>query len=80
MNTDFGGGEVWNPGNARFRHNGLGCDVCFADGSVKTLFPQRPQVGCRLGREHLPRQRLQALHADDQVASKVESKIPETYN
>jgi len=38
MNTDFGGGEVWNPGNARFRHNGLGCDVCFADGSVKTLF------------------------------------------
>ena len=38
MNTDFGGGEVWNPGNARFRHNGLGCNVGFADGSVKTLF------------------------------------------
>ena len=38
MNSDFGGGTVWNPGNARFRHNGLGCNVAFADGSVKTLF------------------------------------------
>jgi len=37
-NTDFGGGTVWNPGNARFRHNGLGCDVAFADGSVRTLY------------------------------------------
>ena len=33
-NTDFGGGTVWNPGNARFRHNGLGCNASFADGSV----------------------------------------------
>jgi prepilin-type N-terminal cleavage/methylation domain-containing protein/prepilin-type processing-associated H-X9-DG protein len=37
-NTDFGGGTVWNPGNARFRHNGLGCNVAFADGSVRTTF------------------------------------------
>jgi len=37
-NADFGGGTVWNPGNARFRHNGLGCNVAFQDGSVKTLF------------------------------------------
>jgi prepilin-type N-terminal cleavage/methylation domain-containing protein/prepilin-type processing-associated H-X9-DG protein len=38
MNADFGGGQVWNPGNARFRHNGLGCNVAFADSSVRTLF------------------------------------------
>ena len=37
-NADFGGGTVWNPGNARFRHNGLGCNAAFADGSVRTLF------------------------------------------
>jgi prepilin-type processing-associated H-X9-DG protein/prepilin-type N-terminal cleavage/methylation domain-containing protein len=37
-NADFGGGFVWNPGNARFRHNGLGCNVAFVDGSVRTLF------------------------------------------
>jgi prepilin-type processing-associated H-X9-DG protein len=38
QNTDFGGGTVWNPGNARFRHNGLGCNVAFQDGSVRCLF------------------------------------------
>jgi len=38
QNTDFGGGTVWNPGNARFRHNGLGCNVAFVDGSVQTFF------------------------------------------
>jgi prepilin-type processing-associated H-X9-DG protein len=38
QNTDFGGGTVWNPGNARFRHNGLGCNAAFADGSVRTMF------------------------------------------
>jgi prepilin-type N-terminal cleavage/methylation domain-containing protein/prepilin-type processing-associated H-X9-DG protein len=37
-NTDFGGGTVWNPGNARWRHNGLGCNVAYVDGSVKTHF------------------------------------------
>jgi prepilin-type processing-associated H-X9-DG protein/prepilin-type N-terminal cleavage/methylation domain-containing protein len=37
-NTDFGGGVVWNAGNARFRHNGTGCNVAFVDGSVRTLF------------------------------------------
>jgi len=37
-NIDFGGGEIWNAGNARFRHNGLGCNVAFQDGSVRTLF------------------------------------------
>jgi prepilin-type N-terminal cleavage/methylation domain-containing protein/prepilin-type processing-associated H-X9-DG protein len=37
-NIDFGGGVVWNAGNARFRHNGLGCNVAFQDGSVRTLF------------------------------------------
>jgi len=37
-NSDFGNGFVWNIGNARFRHNGLGCNVAFGDGSVKTLF------------------------------------------
>jgi hypothetical protein len=26
-----GGGTVWNPGNARFRHNGLGCNVAFQE-------------------------------------------------
>jgi prepilin-type processing-associated H-X9-DG protein len=46
-NTDYGGGTVWNPGNARFRHNGLGCNVVFADGSVRTLFlnPRRKVFG-----------------------------------
>jgi prepilin-type processing-associated H-X9-DG protein len=38
QNIDFGGVEVWNPGNARFRHNGLGCNVAFVDGSVQTFF------------------------------------------
>jgi prepilin-type N-terminal cleavage/methylation domain-containing protein/prepilin-type processing-associated H-X9-DG protein len=37
-NTDYAGNTVWNPGNARFRHNGEGCNVAFMDGSVKTLF------------------------------------------
>ena len=37
-NIDFGGEEVWNIGNARFRHNGTGCNVAFVDGSVRTLF------------------------------------------
>jgi len=37
-NTDFAGNTVWNIGNARFRHNGLGCNVGFVDGSVKTTF------------------------------------------
>jgi prepilin-type processing-associated H-X9-DG protein len=37
-NTDYGGGNVWNPGNARFRHNGTACNVAFVDGSVRTLF------------------------------------------
>jgi len=37
-NTDYAGNTVWNPGNARFRHNGDGCNVGFVDGSVKTLF------------------------------------------
>ena len=46
-NIDFGGGNVWNPGNARFRHNGLGCNVAFQDGSVRTLFlnPRRTISG-----------------------------------
>jgi prepilin-type N-terminal cleavage/methylation domain-containing protein/prepilin-type processing-associated H-X9-DG protein len=46
-NADFGGGTVWNPGNARFRHNGLGCNVAFQDGSVRTLFlnPRRTISG-----------------------------------
>jgi prepilin-type N-terminal cleavage/methylation domain-containing protein/prepilin-type processing-associated H-X9-DG protein len=46
-NTDFGGGVIWNPGNARFRHNGLGCNVAFVDGSVRTLFlnPRRSISG-----------------------------------
>jgi prepilin-type N-terminal cleavage/methylation domain-containing protein/prepilin-type processing-associated H-X9-DG protein len=46
-NADYGGGTVWNPGNARFRHNGLGCNVAFQDGSVKTLFlsPKRTVSG-----------------------------------
>lgn len=37
-NIDFAGGLIWNPGNARFRHTGLGCNVLFADGSVRTLY------------------------------------------
>ncbi|MBC8106254.1 MAG: prepilin-type N-terminal cleavage/methylation domain-containing protein [Anaerolineae bacterium] len=47
QNTDYGGGTVWNPGNARFRHNGLGCNVAFVDGSVRTLFlnPNRTVSG-----------------------------------
>jgi prepilin-type processing-associated H-X9-DG protein len=46
-NIDFGGGVVWNAGNARFRHNGLGCNVAFQDGSVRTLFlnPRRTVAG-----------------------------------
>ena len=46
-NTDYGGGVIWNPGNARFRHNGLGCNVAFVDGSVRTLFlnPRRTISG-----------------------------------
>ena len=46
-NTDFGGGNVWNPGNARFRHNGLGCNVAYVDGSVRTMFlnPRRSISG-----------------------------------
>ena len=46
-NIDFGGGVVWNAGNARFRHNGLGCNVAFQDGSVRTLFlnPRRTVSG-----------------------------------
>jgi len=46
-NCDFGGGTVWNPGNARFRHNGFGCNVAFQDASVRTLFlnPRRTIAG-----------------------------------
>ncbi|CAN5636289.1 hypothetical protein BH09PLA1_BH09PLA1_17650 [soil metagenome] len=46
-NTDYGGGEIWNAGNARFRHNGFGCNVAFVDGSVRTLFlnPRRTISG-----------------------------------
>jgi len=46
-NADFGGGVIWNAGNARFRHNGLGCNVAFVDGSVRTLFlnPRRTISG-----------------------------------
>jgi prepilin-type N-terminal cleavage/methylation domain-containing protein/prepilin-type processing-associated H-X9-DG protein len=46
-NSDFGGGQIWNPGNARWRHNGLGCNVAFADSSVRTLFlnPKRAVKG-----------------------------------
>jgi len=38
QNADFGGGVVWNGGNARFRHNGLGCNVAFVDGHVETAY------------------------------------------
>jgi prepilin-type N-terminal cleavage/methylation domain-containing protein/prepilin-type processing-associated H-X9-DG protein len=46
-NIDFGGGVIWNAGNARFRHNGVGCNVAFQDGSVRTLFlnPRRVVSG-----------------------------------
>jgi prepilin-type processing-associated H-X9-DG protein len=46
-NSDYGGGHIWNPGNARWRHNGLGCNVAFADSSVRTLFlnPKRVVLG-----------------------------------
>jgi prepilin-type N-terminal cleavage/methylation domain-containing protein/prepilin-type processing-associated H-X9-DG protein len=38
-NTDYGGGAVWNIGNARFRHNGnTSCNVAFADGTVRTFY------------------------------------------
>jgi prepilin-type processing-associated H-X9-DG protein len=35
------------PGNARFRHTGLGCNVLFADGTVRSLFlyPRRIVAG-----------------------------------
>ena len=36
-NADFGN-AVYLPGNARFRHVNLGCNVMFADGSVRTMF------------------------------------------
>jgi prepilin-type N-terminal cleavage/methylation domain-containing protein/prepilin-type processing-associated H-X9-DG protein len=36
-NTD-GVNGLYLPGNARFRHLDLGCNVMFADGSVRTLF------------------------------------------
>lgn len=32
-----GADNLWNIGNARFRHSDLGCNVLFADGSVRTL-------------------------------------------
>jgi prepilin-type N-terminal cleavage/methylation domain-containing protein/prepilin-type processing-associated H-X9-DG protein len=38
FNADFGTGGVFNPGGARFRHTGLGCNVLFADGSARTLY------------------------------------------
>lgn len=38
INMDFNGSLTWNPGNARFRHSGLGCNVLFADGSARTLY------------------------------------------
>jgi prepilin-type processing-associated H-X9-DG protein len=38
MNADVGGGATWNYGGPRYRHNGLGTNVVFADGSVRTLF------------------------------------------
>ena len=37
MNTDYINTHVYFPGVARFRHEGLGCNVLFADGSVRTL-------------------------------------------
>ena len=37
-NGDSSGGTLWLPGNARFRHTGLGCNVLFADGSARTLY------------------------------------------
>jgi len=39
QNADYGGGFTWNPGNARFRHNGnSACNVAFVDGSVRTTY------------------------------------------
>jgi prepilin-type processing-associated H-X9-DG protein len=38
LNADSSGGNIWLPGNARFRHTGLGCNVLFADGTTRTLY------------------------------------------
>jgi len=43
-NTDFASRTEWNSGNARFRHNGLACNVAFVDGSVKTFFVNTRKV------------------------------------
>src|SRR5262249_409263 len=40
-NADSMAGIVWYIGEARFRHDGLGGNGAFADGSVRTLFLHR---------------------------------------
>jgi prepilin-type processing-associated H-X9-DG protein len=57
-NSD-GSNNILIPGNARFRHTALGCNVLFADGSVRTLYlrPFRKVASAPIGQG-------QALYVD----------------
>ncbi|CAN5636448.1 hypothetical protein BH09PLA1_BH09PLA1_17670 [soil metagenome] len=43
-NIDSGGGLTFNYGGPRWRHNGFGCNVAFADGSVRTFFLNKSRL------------------------------------
>ena len=66
-------GLIVAPGNARFRHAGLSCNVLFADGSVRRTLPASGEnrvlhADVQQCARRVHRLRLPPIHADDQMA------------